>query len=122
MLKVISRKGLHSLQRPVSLRTKPLCYVSSKKDQKTFFSTTPTLKNQPNSPTSPTSDWLSDTLRKLKMHPDQLIAKPGFNRAWLVPAATINHLFLGAIFAFSIFNDPLTELGWFLQRQLIIFS
>merc|ERR1719334_93032 len=48
-------------------------------------------------------------LRRLRMHPDQLVANDNFNRWAMVPACTINHLALGSIFAWSVFNDPLTR-------------
>lgn len=43
---------------------------------------------------------------------DAIVAKPGFNR-WLVPPASIAiHLCIGSVYAWSIFNPPLTrELG-----------
>lgn len=38
------------------------------------------------------------------------IAKPGFNR-WLVPPAALAvHLAIGQIYAYSVFNAPLTKL------------
>lgn len=46
-------------------------------------------------------------LRSLRMHPDQYVAKEGFNRAWLLPACVANHASLGAIFAWSVLNQPL---------------
>src|SRR5579883_1691367 len=40
---------------------------------------------------------------------ERIIAKPGFNR-WLVPpAALCVHLCIGEAYAFSVFNDPLTR-------------
>ena len=40
---------------------------------------------------------------------EQIIAKPGFNR-WLVPPASIAiHLCIGSVYAWSIFNIPLTR-------------
>lgn len=43
---------------------------------------------------------------------DNIVAKPGFNR-WLVPPASIAiHLCIGSVYAWSVFNAPLTkELG-----------
>lgn len=39
------------------------------------------------------------------------IAKPGFNR-WLVPPAALAvHLAIGQIYAYSVFNAPLTNLS-----------
>jgi MFS family permease len=41
---------------------------------------------------------------------DRIIAKPGFNR-WLVPPAALAiHLSIGQAYAFSVFNKPLTKL------------
>ncbi|MBA2684436.1 MAG: OFA family MFS transporter [Gemmatimonadaceae bacterium] len=41
---------------------------------------------------------------------DRIIAKPGFNR-WLVPPAALAiHLCIGQAYAFSVFNKPLTKL------------
>ena len=41
---------------------------------------------------------------------DHTVAKPGFNR-WLVPpAALCIHLCIGEAYAFSVFNLPLTKL------------
>ena len=38
------------------------------------------------------------------------VAKPGFNR-WLVPPAALAvHLAIGQIYAYSVFNAPLTKL------------
>ncbi len=39
------------------------------------------------------------------------IAKPGFNR-WLVPPAAISvHMCIGEVYGFSVFNVPLTQIG-----------
>ena len=41
---------------------------------------------------------------------ERIIAKPGFNR-WLVPPAALAiHLCIGQAYAFSVFNNPLTKL------------
>ena len=41
---------------------------------------------------------------------ERIIAKPGFNR-WLVPPAALAiHLCIGQAYAFSVFNKPLTKL------------
>lgn len=50
-------------------------------------------------------------LRKLGWHPTQLEAGKGYNRYLLVPAAMTNHLCMGSVFAWSIFNQPLTRLN-----------
>ena len=62
---------------------------------------------------------------------DRIVAKPGYNR-WLVPPASIAiHLCIGSVYAWSIFNPPLTkELGvvasaagdWSLADVVWIFS
>ena len=40
---------------------------------------------------------------------DAIVAKPGFNR-WLVPPASIGiHLCIGSVYAWSLFNMPLTN-------------
>lgn len=62
---------------------------------------------------------------------DSIVAKPGFNR-WLVPPASIAiHLCIGSVYAWSIFNIPLTrEFGvvassaqdWDFQSVVSIFS
>lgn len=62
---------------------------------------------------------------------ENIVAKPGFNR-WLVPPASIAiHLCIGSVYAWSVFNPPLTrELGvvasaaddWGLSSVVWIFS
>ncbi|WCR02695.1 OFA family MFS transporter [Paracoccus saliphilus] len=62
---------------------------------------------------------------------ENIVAKPGFNR-WLVPPASIAiHLCIGSVYAWSVFNPPLTrELGvvassaedWSLGSVVWIFS
>ena len=62
---------------------------------------------------------------------ESIVASPSFNR-WLVPPAAIGtHLSIGSVYAWSLFNDPLTrELGvicssasdWSLQAVVPIFS
>lgn len=62
---------------------------------------------------------------------ENIVAKPGFNR-WLVPPASIGiHLCIGSVYAWSIFNLPLTnQLGvvapaaddWNLSQVVWIFS
>lgn len=62
---------------------------------------------------------------------ENIVAKPGFNR-WLVPPASIAiHLCIGSVYAWSVFNPPLTrELGvvasaandWSLSSVVWIFS
>ena len=50
-------------------------------------------------------------LRALRMHPEQYVATEGFNKAWLLPACIANHASLGAIFAWSVLNQPLLRLN-----------
>eukprot|EP01046_Picozoa_sp_COSAG06_P010073 COSAG06_NODE_542_length_14469_cov_39.223591_7_plen_620_part_00 len=50
-------------------------------------------------------------LRALRMHPDQYVAAEGFNKVWLLPACIANHASLGAIFAWSVLNQPLLRLN-----------
>src|SRR5690348_13303978 len=43
-----------------------------------------------------------------RLHKDSIVAEPGFNR-WRVPPASIAiHLCIGSVYAWSIFNPPLT--------------
>ena len=43
------------------------------------------------------------------LYKDAIVAKPGFNR-WLVPPASIGiHLCIGSVYAWSLFNLPLTN-------------
>lgn len=65
------------------------------------------------------------------LHKDRIVAEPGFNR-WRVPPASIAiHLCIGSVYAWSVFNPPLTrELGvvapaasdWSLGSVVWIFS
>eukprot|EP00924_Labyrinthula_sp_SR-Ha-C_P013126 maker-scaffold_12-snap-gene-10.58-mRNA-1 protein AED:0.21 eAED:0.21 QI:0/0.66/0.25/1/1/1/4/101/653 len=52
-------------------------------------------------------DLLDNFLCKLNLSPKQLERGTDFNRLLLIPAACINHLCLGSIFAWSVFNQPL---------------
>ncbi|KIG16129.1 MFS permease [Enhygromyxa salina] len=66
-----------------------------------------------------------------RLHKDHIVAPPGFNR-WRVPPASIAiHLCIGSVYAWSIFNPPLTKaLGvvgaaagdWALEDVTRIFS
>jgi MFS family permease len=66
-----------------------------------------------------------------RLHKDQIVAPPGFNR-WRVPPASIAiHLCIGSVYAWSIFNPPLLKtLGvvgassedWELRQVVWIFS
>jgi hypothetical protein len=55
-------------------------------------------------------DRVEQILKSLGMHSSQLEAGPDFNRWKLIAAATTNHMCLGSIFAWSLFNQPLTRL------------
>jgi len=62
---------------------------------------------------------------------ERIIAKPGFNR-WLVPPASVAiHLCIGSVYAWSIFNPPLTKFygvaassadDWTLKQVVWIFT
>ncbi|MCE9566871.1 MAG: OFA family MFS transporter [Planctomycetes bacterium] len=54
----------------------------------------------------------------------RIVAKPGFNR-WLVPPAALSiHLCIGEVYAFSVFNFPLEQSGegWSLKHIGWVFS
>lgn len=62
---------------------------------------------------------------------DHIIAKPGFNRWWIPPSSIAIHLCIGSVYAWSVFNPPLTrQLGvvapaaddWSLGAVVWIFS
>ena len=60
-------------------------------------------------------DWQGErsmsisTMKHSFFSKEAIIAKPGFNR-WLVPpAALCVHLCIGQVYAFSVFNKPLTQ-------------
>jgi MFS family permease len=67
----------------------------------------------------------------LRLHKDHIVAAPGFNR-WRVPPASIAiHLCIGSVYAWSIFNPPLTKVlgvvgssaaDWALEDVTRIFS
>ena len=70
--------------------------------------------------------WLPKWLYK-----DHIVAGEGFNRWWVPPASIATHLCIGSVYAWSIFNTPLTrELGvvtaaandWSLGSVVPIFS
>lgn len=66
-----------------------------------------------------------------RLHKSHIVAAPGFNR-WRVPPASISiHLCIGSVYAWSIFNQPLTRLqgvvgsapgDWALDRVVWVFS
>ncbi len=66
-----------------------------------------------------------------RLHKSHIVATPGFNR-WRVPPASISiHLCIGSVYAWSIFNQPLTRLqgvvgsapgDWPLDRVVWVFS
>lgn len=51
------------------------------------------------------STWLASSF----LSKDRIIAKPGFNRWLVAPAALAVHLCIGQVYAFSVFNLPLTK-------------
>jgi hypothetical protein len=70
-------------------------------------------------------------LRSIGFHPDQLVAPAETNRFIFAPAAMANHFCLGSIFAWSVFNEPLTSLhgvltpaasDWTLAETAPVFS
>lgn len=44
-----------------------------------------------------------------KLTKDRIVAKPGFNRWFIAPAALAIHLCIGSVYAWSIFNPPLVK-------------
>ncbi len=40
---------------------------------------------------------------------DRIVAEPGYNRWWNIPAALLINLSIGQAYAFSVFNIPLTR-------------
>ena len=50
-------------------------------------------------------------LRRLRMHPEQIVADESFDRRWLLPASMANHASLGAIFAWSALSQPLLRIN-----------
>ena len=42
---------------------------------------------------------------------DRIIAPPGFNRWWVPPASVAIHLCIGSVYAWSVFNAPLTMIN-----------
>jgi len=75
-------------------------------------------------------------LKALKLDSPQRIVvadpeKAGFKRGWIVPAAVFTQLSLGSVFAWSLFNQPLTHLqgvvapaaaDWTLSQIMPVFS
>src|SRR5436309_1523445 len=53
---------------------------------------------------------LDRAMKAMRVHPEQLIAGEGYNRWRNLPAAVATHLCLGSVYAWSIFNQPLTRL------------
>ncbi|MGY2489124.1 L-lactate MFS transporter [Cupriavidus sp. CP313] len=64
---------------------------------------TPSQKSQHASPSRPTS-------RPSAFSKEAIIARPGFNRWMVPPAALAVHLCIGQAYAFSVFNEPLTRI------------
>ena len=72
------------------------------------------------------NSWIPKWLLK-----DHIVAGDGFNRWWVPPASIATHLCIGSVYAWSMFNAPLTrELGvvasaagdWSLSSVVPIFS
>jgi hypothetical protein len=72
-------------------------------------------------------------LRRIGWHPEQLLVRDNasINRFIFVPAAIINHMCLGGVFAWSMFNEPITHLhgvvapavaDWTLSQTSMTFS
>jgi hypothetical protein len=74
----------------------------------------PPLPPASSSPASPLEPLDMRVIRRLGMHPDDISVPASkaqtFRRWTLVPAAMANHIALGSVFAWSIFNEPLTRL------------
>jgi hypothetical protein len=49
---------------------------------------------------------------------NRTIANPGFSRWMVPPAALCIHLCIGQVYAFSVFNLPMTKLSALLSRRL----
>ncbi len=64
---------------------------------------TPSQKSQHASPSRPAS-------RPSAFSKEAIIARPGFNRWMVPPAALAVHLCIGQAYAFSVFNEPLTRI------------
>ncbi|MFS8980157.1 OFA family MFS transporter [Cupriavidus necator] len=64
---------------------------------------TPSQKSQHASPSRPAS-------RPSAFYKEAIIARPGFNRWMVPPAALALHLCIGEAYAFSVFNEPLTRI------------
>jgi MFS family permease len=72
-------------------------------------------------------------LRWIGWHPDQLVVADNrdVNRYRFVPAAILNHMCLGGVFAWSVFNEPITRMhgvlapavsDWTLSQTSVTFS
>src|ERR1700676_89015 len=44
------------------------------------------------------------------LHRDRIVARPGYSRWMVPPAALCTHLCIGQAYAFSVFNLPMTKL------------
>src|SRR5579862_5050244 len=72
----------------------------------------------------------------LFLHRDRIVAQPGYSRWLIPPAALCVHLCIGQVYAFSVFNLPmtkligiakaapgdwkLTELGWIFSIAILV--
>ena len=109
-------------------------YSSSSTDDKNNNQQQQQQQPPPPSSSSPHNNKKLDFFRRnlpASLFKESIVASPSFNR-WLVPPAAIGtHLSIGSVYAWSLFNDPLTrELGvicssasdWSLQAVVPIFS
>ncbi|WP_265920403.1 L-lactate MFS transporter [Cupriavidus nantongensis] len=62
------------------------------------------------SPRIPTNTSTAPTARPSRFSKEAIIARPGFNRWMVPPAALAVHLCIGQAYAFSVFNEPLTRI------------
>lgn len=51
----------------------------------------------------------ADRTRMSLLSKDRIVARPGFNRWWMLPAALLINLSVGQAYAFSVFNLPLSR-------------
>ena len=45
----------------------------------------------------------------LRLHKRYIVAPEGFNRWWVPPASIAIHLCIGSVYAWSLFNPPLSR-------------
>ncbi len=64
----------------------------------------------PSQTQAPASAYLPHSPRPSPFSKEATVAKPGFNRWMVPPAALAVHLCIGQAYAFSVFNEPLTRI------------